>query len=493
MIKKFGKRTKGSGSKLFEQIQKKQEDGDFLAYHNQHVKRPFWVCYYKSLIDTKKLHQDVLSNLKAEFEKVEEVISLVPIENITVQSDLDILEEKLLQGEAILFLDENSHEFASIPIQQGQSRQVGPPEIEFSVEGPKEAFVESLDTNLNLIRRRLPVPDLRVEELQAGKLSKTKIAIVYIQDKAAETEVNKVIEHIRNLKFEQVLDSSFIMQMLEDNKLSPFPQFVNTERPDRACGYLGEGKLLIFVDGSPYAVSGPTTLIEFFSSIEDYYLSWQIGTVLRLIRYVAVSFSIISTPVYVAVLTYHYELIPKDMLGTLIGSRSNVPFPPILEALFLEVTIELLREAGARLPTKIGQTIGIVGGIVIGQASVEAGLTSNILLIIVALAALASFTTPVYRMGNTVRLLRFPFLFMAGIWGLLGLVITFLFVLVHLLRLESLGRPYLEPIFPPQFKYWKDSFVRFPFFLMHKATNRHQAKDPAAQTRHQKKINEFNE
>jgi len=167
--------------------------------------------------------------------------------------------------------------------------------------------------------------------------------------------------------------------------------------------------------------------------------------------------------VYVAVLTYHYELIPQDLMTTLVASRRAIPFPPILEALFLEITIELLREAGARLPTKVGQTIGIVGGIVIGTASVEAGLTSNVLLIFIALAALASFTTPVYRMGNTIRLIRFPFLFFANLWGLVGILLCFCFILAHLLRLTSLGRPYLEPLYPFRKRDLKDSFIRLPF------------------------------
>lgn len=221
-------------------------------------------------------------------------------------------------------------------------------------------------------------------------------------------------------------------------------------------------------DGSPDAIIAPASLVEFFSSLEDYYLHWQIASFLRLLRFGAVLFSVFATPIYVAVLTFHYELIPRDLLATIIASRSNIPFPPIIEAIFLELTIELLREAGARLPTKVGQTIGIVGGIVIGQASVEAGLTSNILLIIVALAALASFTTPIYQMGNTIRVIRFPILFMAAFWGAIGVAFCGLYILIHLVRLTSIGRPYLEPIFPPRMVDWKDAFIRLPFNRMSK-------------------------
>jgi spore germination protein KA len=208
--------------------------------------------------------------------------------------------------------------------------------------------------------------------------------------------------------------------------------------------------------------------VKFFAALEDYFINWQLASVLRVIRLFSVSFSILVTPVYVAVLNYHYELIPRDLMATLVSSRSLIPLPPFLEAVILELTIELLREAGARLPTKVGQTIGIVGGIVIGTASVEAGLTSNVLLIIVALAALASFTTPVYKMGNSIRLIRFPFLLLAELWGLVGIALAFAFLMGHLLRLTSFGRPFMEPIYPPRLEDLKDAFIRLPFKMQPK-------------------------
>jgi hypothetical protein len=275
-----------------------------------------------------------------------------------------------------------------------------------------------------------------------------------------------MVQRLNDIEFDQVIDSSSLAQMVTDNTMSIFPQLINTERPERVAAVLAEGKVAFLADGSPEAVFGPTTLVEFFSSLEDYYLPWQIASAVRLLRFFAVAFSVMSTPIYVAVLTFHYELIPRDLLSMIIASRSNIPFPPIIEAIFLELTIELLREAGARLPTKVGQTIGIVGGIVIGQASVEAGLTSNILLIIVALAALASFTTPVYQMGNTIRLMRFPFIILSAFLGGIGVAFCSLYTVVHLLHLTSLGRPYLEPVFPPRFADWKDAFVRLPFSWM---------------------------
>ncbi len=294
-------------------------------------------------------------------------------------------------------------------------------------------------------------------------MTKTAVAVVSIKGIADEENVNTAVQRIKDVDLDQVVDSSFVQQSIADNKNSPFPQLLDTERPDRIASILVEGKVAIIVDGSPHVLLGPTTLIEFFSAFEDYFLNWMVASAFRLIRLIAVFFSILVTPLYVAVLTHHFEVIPNTMLGTLVNSRSQVPFPPIMEAIILELAIELLREAGARLPTKVGQTIGIVGGIVIGTASVEAGLTSNVLLIVVGIAALGSFTTPVYKMSNTIRLIRFPLLLIAHVYGLLGLTIFIAYIMVHLLRLTSLGRPFMEPIFPFRIKDFKDALIRLPF------------------------------
>ncbi|MER2170879.1 MAG: spore germination protein, partial [Psychrobacillus psychrodurans] len=214
------------------------------------------------------------------------------------------------------------------------------------------------------------------------------------------------------------------------------------------------------------------SFIEFFHSREDKNLRWPVATFIRLLRFAALFISIFFTPMYVASLTFHYEVIPQPLLVPLSESRAIVPFPPILEALFLELIIELLREAGARLPTKIGQTIGIVGGIVLGTAAVQAGITSNILIIIIALCALSSFTTPNYIMGNVIRVLRFPIIILAGFWGYYGIIFAFCFLLIHLLRQTSLGAPYMSPFYPPRFKNWGDSIIRLPIkYVIRKSPN----------------------
>jgi hypothetical protein len=442
----------------------RSDDFKKVFFENKKTDVRFCFSFISTLIDEKILQESVIPELLyKEFNELKDLKQILSSVQVTLSDDPAMIEEYIFKGHAMLTIESEQKRFAFIGVQKGFTRSISPPEVEFSVIGPKESFVESLDQNLNVIRRRLPVKELIVQELTVGKLSKTKVAVLHIEGIADPDNVQTVIQRIGDIEIDAITDSSYIVEIISDNKNSPFPQLLDTERPDRVSAILAEGKIAVLVDGSPHALIAPTTLVEFFGAFEDYFLNWMLSSFIRLVRLFAVTFSILITPIYVATLSYHYELIPKDLLSTLITSRREVPLPPILEAIFLELTIELLREAGARLPTKVGQTIGIVGGIVIGTASVEAGLTSNVLLIIVALAALASFTTPVYKMGNTIRLLRFPFLIFAELWGLLGVVFCFCILTAHLLRLTSLGRPFLEPLFPFRVADLKDALIRLPF------------------------------
>ncbi|WP_096272274.1 spore germination protein [Paucisalibacillus globulus] len=458
---------------LFQQL---NGSNDFTLSTLPYEEHTLSIGYYSTLIDSEILHRDIFPFLK-DLDAISSLPTLLPIEEIILTTDISVVRDNLLKGYTLIFDVNNLNLFGLVKSDVDKTRQVSLPEVEFSVVGPKESFVESLDTNINLVRKRLPIPEFVSKELIIGKLSKTRVSVLYIQGVANEENIHTVIQRLTDLDFDQITDSSMITQLIQDNQNSPFPQLIDTERPDRIATAVAEGKIAILVDGAPHGLIGPTTIFEFFSAFEDYYLNWLVASFFRLVRFFAVLFSILATPIYVAVLTYHYELIPKDMVATLVTSRSAIPLPPILEALVLELAIELLREAGARLPTKVGQTIGIVGGIVIGTASVEAGLTSNVLLIIVALAALASFTTPVYQMGNTIRLIRFPFLLMAHYMGFIGVAISFCYLLIHLLKLTSLGRPFLEPFYPPRVQDFKDALIRLPYSLQSKRPIQEQTED----------------
>jgi hypothetical protein len=332
-------------------------------------------------------------------------------------------------------------------------------------------------TNITLIRSYIKDTSLCIENLQVGSRTNKLVSIVYINGIVSEQMVGSLRKRIQEIKMDGILDSSVLEQLLAENSLTIFPQMALTERPDRVSDWLLKGKLAVFVDGSSLAIVCPQSFMEFFQSMEDSNVNWQIATFWRLLRFTALFLSVFFTALYVASLTFHYEVIPQTLLFTLSESRAKVPFPPIIEALLLEFIMELLREAGARLPTKVGQTMGIVGGIVIGTAAVEAGFTSNILIIIISLGALGSFVTPSYTMGNVIRIVRFPLIILAGFWGFYGMMFGFCFLLLHLLRQTSLGSPYLAPFFPPRFADWKDSIIRLPLTFTNKRPDLTRAED----------------
>lgn len=418
--------------------------------------------FYDTLVDQTALGKEILSVLDEPPASPGEVLKKINIANKEIMEDLDHGIDSLLKGSVILHCNGYA-QLVSANIKSTNGRSLTKPENESQVLGPQIAYNESLDTNIALVRSYLANPNLCNESLEIGVQTKTKISILYLRGIADDQMVETLRQRIGDIKIDGILDSSILSQLIEDNSLSIFPQMMLTERPDRTCSWLIDGKLVVMVDGSVQAVGCPLSFIEFFQSMEDQNVRWHISTFLRILRLLAMILSIFFTALYVASLTYHYEIIPQALLVPLSESRSKVPFPPIFEALLLEFTIELLREAGARLPTKVGQTMGIVGGIVVGTAAVEAGFTSNILIIIIALSALASFTTPSYMMGNVIRVLRFPLIILAGLWGFYGLMFGFSFLLIHLLKQSSLGSPFLAPFYPPRFRDWKDSIIRLPF------------------------------
>ncbi|CAG9611278.1 hypothetical protein BACCIP111899_00450 [Bacillus rhizoplanae] len=457
----FSKPEHETAHSLQELLQKLQESSDFVHYHtSEDPAKPYWISYFRTSMDGMRLQNYLMpALLHHTAPTLEEIKAMVPISGLTITSDVKKIEEMVLKGHAIVQLQEHDTEclLANIAIEKYRLPSI--PLNESAVIGPQEGFVEDIDTNINLVRKRLPVLELKTKEMLIGEFSKTKVVMMYLSNLAEEESITYLEDLLNKIQYEQINDSYYIPHLMGDTSI--FPTFINTERSDRVSSGLVDGKIAIFVDGSPNVLLAPVSLLDFFISPEDYSVSWFYATFSRLLRFVAVTFSICATSLYVAALSYHYELIPSDLLETLILSRAQVPFPPIIEAIFLELAIDLLREAGARLPMKVGQTLGIVGGIVIGQASVQAGLTSNILLIIVALSALASFITPIYKMGNAIRLLRFPFLILAELWGVLGISIGFIFLLTRLFQLSSLRKPY-GLFYPFRKQSIKDSLVRMP-------------------------------
>ncbi|MGC5324993.1 spore germination protein [Brevibacillus sp. SYSU BS000544] len=432
----------------------------------------FALVYYEYLIDPAQLQRAILEQIQLLEEPctIEQLITTIPIPEIKLTNDFTVVLNHLLEGWTFIHMDGCARGVLCNTVKEAK-RSLQRPEVESQIFGPQIAFVESIDTNVSIIRNYVPRPNLIIETCDIGARAKSVVSILYMKDIALEENVQEVKSRLSRIDIDRVLDSSVLVQLLVDNPWSIFPQILFTERPDRVVQELMEGKITLFLSGSPFAIVCPSTIFDFFKSPEDSYVRWNIGSFFRFLRIVAVVVSVLFTPAYVAALTFHYQLIPSAMLVSLAQSRSRVPFPPIMEALILEFMIELLREAGARLPTKVGQTMSIVGGIVIGQAAVQAGFTSNILIIIVALGALASFTTPSYILGNAIRIIRFPMIILAGSLGGVGIMLGICFILLHLLRQTSLNHPFLYPLYPLRFRDLPNSIIRLPLYKSLKRTS----------------------
>lgn len=462
---------------VFEQAKKSSDFHQYSPFENSDR---LLISYYTSMVDVEKVNRLLLPSIQENIEKitnVDDIKNYIPFDNVHVVSDSLDVQSKLIQGNAMIQLNGSYTQFLAVNIDNSSLgiRKNNDTENEFSVIGPKIGFIENIDVNIHLLRNKISISDLVFEDVIIGSMSKTKVTIAYLDGITNPQNIQTIRQRLKDIDLDVLYDNSHLGQVISDNSNTLFPTTVSTERIDRVVYSLTQGQIAILSNGSPYVIIGPSILMDFFISPEDYYFPWIIGSFFRIIRLWSVIFSIFASPLYVAVLTFHYEVIPEVLLGPLINSRANVPFPPVLEVIFMELTIELLREAGARLPTKVGQTLGIVGGIVIGQATVEAALTSNVLLIIVSLSALASFTTPIYTMASAIRLLRFPFIVVASLWGGLGLVIGAIFLMGHLSRLKSFGMPYLAPLYPFRIKNLRDSIIRSSFKY---TTNRSQILRP---------------
>lgn len=389
------------------------------------------------------------------------------LEQVLYYSDTKIIENysKLLQsltlGKTIVFIEGISKalEFDAVQIDK---RSIEQPETERVVIGPRDGFIEQIITNIGLIRYRLPVPEFRIEQTEVGTRSHTKVAICYLDDIANPTLVQEVKNRIDAVEIDSILDAGYLEQFIQDNPWSPFPQVLNTERPDKTIANILEGRVAILVDGSPFALIVPATFHQFYQTNEDYNVRWLISSFIRIIRFIALVFSLTFSSFYVTALSFHPELIPASFVVAASSGRQGVPFPVFVEVLIMEIAMEILREASVRMPQQIGGALSIVGVLVVGQAAVQAGFVSPITVFIIALSTIGSFATPSYNAANAFRMLRFFLVILAGIFGLLGLAIGIIIVLNHMVSLRSYGVPYMAPIAPVNLKALKDAIIRAP-------------------------------
>jgi spore germination protein len=380
---------------------------------------------------------------------------------IKEEDDLNGVVTSILSADTALFIDGYGKAIV-IGTKSWPARGPSEPKSEGVVRGPSDGFVETLRFNTALVRRRIRDPRLKIVQKSIGVRSKTDIAVVYIDDIVNKDLLKEVNERLKDIEIDGILESGYIEQLIEDNTFSPFPQVQATERPDVVAGAVLEGRVGIIVDNSPFVLIAPATLISMIQSAEDYYQRWVVSTFIRVTRTIAAIISMVLPALYIAVTTYNPDIIPTKLALSIASSREGVPFPAILEAIIMEVSIELLREAGVRLPDPIGATIGIVGGIIIGQAAVAANIVSPIMVIIVSLTAISSFTIPNFGLNTGLILIRFGLMLLAAFLGLYGIMLGVIATLIHLVNLKSFGVPYLAPFVSVSAGDFKDSVVRYP-------------------------------
>ncbi|SFT27006.1 spore germination protein [Paenibacillus sp. BC26] len=372
---------------------------------------------------------------------------------------------ELLTGKTLLIVNGWSQCICGNTI-GGEKRAVSEASTQVVIRGPKDSFSESIATNIALVRRRIRSAKFGFEAIKLGSVTQTSVAMLYI-DGIVKDEIKKEVRNrLEKINTDAILESGYIEEFIEDNWSSPFPTVFNTERPDVIAANLLEGRIAILVDGTPFALVVPTVLSQFFAAAEDYYQRYDIGTFIRLLRYMAFIISLFGPAAYIALTTFHQEMLPTTLLINLTAAREGVPFPALVEAFIMEISFEILREAGIRMPRAVGQAVSIVGALVLGEAAVQAGIVSPIMVIVVAITAIANFSIPAYNLAITARLLRFLFMMAAGLLGFYGIILGMIMMVAHLNALRSFGVSFLSPLVPFKYKQLKDVFVRLPHWSL---------------------------
>lgn len=371
--------------------------------------------------------------------------------------------DSIISGKTILLI-EGCDRFFSIDNFSAEGRSVTEPTSQSLIRGPKEGFTEDLGVNISLIRKRVKSKALRIEDHIIGTITKTKVAMLYIEKLARQDIVDEMRRRLMAVRIDGILDSGYIEELIKDDRYSIFPTFLNSEKPDSVVAEILEGKVAVLVDGTAYVLTAPALFVQFLQASEDYYHHFVVSSVIRITRYTAFLLTLIVPAAYISLVTFHQEMIPTPLLISLAAQREGVPFPALAEALIMEGVFEILREAGIRMPRIIGPAISIVGALVLGQAAVEAGVISAFMVIVVSITAISSFAIPNYSMANAIRLIRFVLMILAGAMGLYGVFMGLNILILHMCKLKSLGLPYMSPIAPKEKSAIKDTVLRYPLW-----------------------------
>lgn len=440
----------------------------FANQHNRHI--DCCIMFIEGMVNTEIINENIMQpiiqneNLTGSDKIINTLQTRVIISNhVERTNDINKLTNAIISGDTV-FLLEGSNEALIISTKGWQSRTLSEPESEKTVRGPREGFVESIVINLTLIRRRLETPDLKFKFMTVGVKSHTRVCVCYLDSIVNKKILEELYKRLDSIDIDGLLASGYIQELIKDAPFSPLKTIGSTERPDVVAGKLMEGRIAIIVDGTPLVLTVPFLFLEYFQSSEDYYINFYFSSLSRLLRILAFLVTICAPSVYVALVTFHQEMIPTPLLLSISAARQGVPFPTIVEMLLLLTVFEMLREAGTRMPTSFGQTLSIVGALVLGQASIEAKIVSSPVVIIVALTAITSLMLP--RIKGATMVLWLTYLLLSAALGLYGLAFGLMGFLLHLCEIRSFGVPYMLHLTSLDPKDLKDTAIRAPWWYL---------------------------
>jgi len=409
------------------------------------------------ILNLKKLDSDELRYLP----------NKIPVAGLTFPLLIDSLVQDILAGN-VVFICQRLNCGISCTLKKYEKRSINEPQGEKSVRGDHDGFIEDMATNISTLRRKIKNSNLKFKNFTVGTTSNQTVSIAYLEHIANPKLLQILCDKLSKLNYDAFIGIGYLEQIIVDHPNSIFPQYLATERPDKAIAGLLEGRFVLMLQETSFVLIVPVTIYSFTQTPDDYTVHWTGASYLIMLRMVALLVTLFLPGLYIAVISFHYYVIPMALLVPLADSRSRVPFPPVVEAFMIEFVLEMLREASIRLPSFITASIGVVGGLVIGQAAVQAGIVSNLMIILVATSAIAGYTIPTYDMGISFRLVKYAVMVFSAIFGIVGVVIPMMMMFSHLLVLDSLGEPYFQPIAPFKFRDLKDSIIRAPFKYLKK-------------------------
>lgn len=432
------------------------------------------LIYIDGMVRLQSIEDNVLkplifNGLPQGIDKIESLAEMfrcewLPLTNVKTEETLEGLINHILQGSLAILVDGNVSSLIT-QVQNYEMRSIEEPKKESTLRGSKEGFVENIRTNTSLIRRRIIHPNLKMESFKIGKYTQTEVVLAYMQGVADEQVLLEVRTKLNKIDLDGVIDSAYIEEWIENSSFSIFSQIQNTERPDIAVASLLEGKVALITNGTPFALILPITLWSGLQSADDYFERFVFVLLTRWIRYVMAFISFALPAIYVALSTFHPEMIPSNLMIGIATARENSPFPTVVEVFLMMFIFDGLQEAGVHLPNRLGPVVSIIGALVIGQAAVEAGIISTPIIIVISLTGVAAYTIPTYSLTLPFRLIRYLLLFWSGFLGFVGFTFGVIVLLIHLVMLESFGTPYLSPVAPFDGVRIKDLIIRYPFWV----------------------------